>query len=160
MAAQCKLWSIIPLMLSACAPYAPDDRLLGQDRTWVIQALGAPSNELDFPVGRIMMYPKGPFGKHTYFVYLDKKNTVSRWTQVLDEKYFVQIKPGMSQDEVVEKIGISKDRFELARNRGYVWNYRYVNPHCFWFQIEFASDNTVRSSGYSRPPECRTKLGF
>jgi hypothetical protein len=47
--------------------------------------------------------------------------------------------------------------FGLARDRGYVWSYRYVTPHCFWFQIEFASGDTVRSTGYSQPPECRVR---
>ena len=102
-----------------------------------------------------MMYPRGPFGKHTYFVYLNRDGEVERWTQVLDEKNFTQIKPGMRRDEVVAIIGESKAVFGLARDRGYVWNYRYITPHCFWFQIEFASDDTVRSTGYGQPPECR-----
>ena len=102
-----------------------------------------------------MMYPRGPFGKHTYFVYLNPDDKVERWTQVLDEKNFARIQPGMRRDEVVAIIGESKSVFGLARDRGYVWNYRYVTPHCFWFQIEFASDDTVRSTGYGQPPECK-----
>jgi hypothetical protein len=80
---------------------------------------------------------------------------MERWAQVLDEKNFARIKPGMHRDEVVATIGESKAVFGLARERGYVWNYRYVTPHCFWFQIEFANDDTVRSKGYGQPPECR-----
>jgi hypothetical protein len=82
---------------------------------------------------------------------------MQRWTQVLDEKNFERIVPGMTRDQVIEIIGESKDRFGLARGRGYVWNYRYVNPFCFWFQIEFAADDTVRSAGYGKPPECRVR---
>jgi len=119
--------------------------------------MGQPSTELTTQEGKVMMYPRGPFGKHTYFVYLNPDDKVERWTQVLDEKNFARIKPGMHRDEVVATIGESKAMFGLARERGYVWNYRYVTPHCFWFQIEFARDDTVRSTGYGRPPECRVR---
>jgi hypothetical protein len=143
------------LLLCACAGYAPDNRMLGNHRDQIIQIMGQPSTELTTPEGKVMMYPRGPFGKHTYFVYLNSDDKVERWTQVLDEKNFARIKPGMRRDEVVAIIGESKAVFGLARDRGYVWNYRYITPHCFWFQIEFASDDTVRSTGYGQPPECR-----
>jgi hypothetical protein len=143
------------LLLCACAGYAPDNRMLGNHRDQIIQIMGQPSTELTTPEGKVMMYPRGPFGKHTYFVYLNSDDRVERWTQVLDEKNFARIKPGMRRDEVVAIIGESKAVFGLARDRGYVWNYRYITPHCFWFQIEFASDDTVRSTGYGQPPECR-----
>jgi hypothetical protein len=145
------------LLLSACAGYAPNNGMLGNSREQVIQVMGQPSTELTTPEGRVMQYPRGPFGKHTYFVYLNSDDEVMRWTQVLDEKNFARIEPGMRVDEVVATIGASRDTFGLARGRGYVWNYRYVTPHCFWFQIEFASDDTVRSTGYSQPPECRVR---
>lgn len=149
---------LLALLLSACAGYAPNNRMLGSSREQVIQIMGPPSTELATPEGQVMQYPRGPAGKQTYFVYLDQNGTLARWTQVLDEKNFALIKPGMRRDEVVAIIGESRDSFGLARERGYVWNYRYVNPHCFWFQIEFTAENLVRSTGYGTPPECRVRL--
>ena len=155
------LWVVIMtaslLMLSACAGYSPNDRMLGNSREQVVQIMGQPSTELSGPDGKVMIYPRGPYGKHTYFVYLNRDGTVERWTQVLKEENFARIIPGMSQDEVVAIIGESKETFGLARKRGYVWNYRYVSPHCFWFQIEFDIDDKVRSTGYGQPPECRPR---
>lgn len=104
-----------------------------------------------------MIFPRGPWGKQTYFVYFDPAGTMTRWTQVLDEKNFDLIKPGMHRNEVIAIIGESKATYGLARNRGYVWNYRYVNTFCMWFNIEFAPENLVRSTGYSKPPECRIR---
>jgi hypothetical protein len=69
----------------------------------------------------------------------------------------VLIKPDMHRDDVISILGPAKDTYGLARERGYVWNYRYVNAHCFWFNIEFTKDNLVRSTGYSKPKECRPK---
>ena len=145
----------LALCLTACAGYRPSDRMLGNSREQVIQVLGLPSAEINVPGGRALIFSRGPFGKHTYFVYLNEDGSMARWTQVLDEKNFALIKPGMTQDEVISLIGGARDRFGLARDRGYVWNYRYVNPHCVWFQIEFTRENTVRSTGYGKPPECR-----
>ena len=38
-----------------------------------------------------------------------------------------------------------------------VWNYRYENSLCRWFQVEFRSDNRVKSAEYGRPPECNIR---
>jgi len=143
------------ILLGACVSYAPSDHIVGQHRTKVIQFLGHPSTELQNLDGSIMIYSKGPFGKQTYFVYLNQEAVATRWEQVLIEKNFEKVNQGMSQDQVIRLIGISRDTVGLARNRGYVWNYRYVSPHCFWFQIEFNIEGTVRSTGYGKPPECR-----
>ena len=145
------------LLTTACAGYAPTNQMIGQHRVQIIQILGTSPKELPTPDGSVLIYPRGPFGKHTYFVYLNPEGSVTRWTQVLNEKNFAQIQPGMRRDEVIAVIGEARDTFGLARDRGYVWNYRYATPNCFWFQIEFASDDTVRSTGYGKPPECRVR---
>ena len=146
---------LLAIMVSGCASYGPTNSMLGSSKDHIINVLGKPSTELQTPDGQLLIYSKGPLGKETFFVYLNRDGVMQRWTQVLDEKNFERIVPGMTRDQVVEIIGESKDRFGLARGRGYVWNYRYVNP--FWFQIEFAADDTVRSTGYSKPPECRVR---
>lgn len=141
--------------LMGCVSYAPTDRMLGNSREQVIAALGQPTNDLQTSQGSVLMYSRGPFGKHTYFAYFSKDGRATYFEQVLSEKNFNRIQPGMHRDEVIFTIGEAKDRFGLARERGYVWSYRYVTPHCFWFQIEFSNDNVVRATGYAKPPECR-----
>jgi len=145
-------------LLSACASYGPTNKLVGLSKDHIVAVLGKPSTELQSFDGQLLIYSKGPYGKETFFVYLNRDGVMQRWTQVLNEKNFERIVPDMTRDQVIEIIGDSKDRFGLARGRGYVWNYRYVNPFCFWFQIEFAADDTVRSTGYSQPPECRVRV--
>ncbi len=144
-------------LISACAGYMPTDSMIGGDREQIIKTLGHPSNELSTSEGQVMIYPRGPSGKHTYFVYLDQNGTMSRWTQVLNEKNFTRIKPGMTRDEVISIIGESKVRDGIAFGRGYVWSWRYVNFHCFWFRVEFTPENIVRSTMYQKPPECRIR---
>jgi hypothetical protein len=131
--------------------------MIGGSREQVIRVLGTPSTENTVPEGRVLMYPRGPFGKHTYFIYLNNDGDMTRWTQVLDEKNFDRIRPGMHRDEVVSIIGESKIRDGIAFGRGYVWSWRYVNSHCFWFRAEFTPEDVVRSTMYQKPPECRLR---
>jgi hypothetical protein len=144
-------------LLNACAGYRPNERMLGNSREQIIQAMGKPAIELETSEGGVMQYPRGPLGKHTYFVYLDQNGTMSRWTQVLEEKNFDRIKPGMHRDEVIALIGESRVRDGIAFGRGDVWSWRYVNFNCFWFRVEFTPEYIVRSTMYQKPPECRIR---
>jgi hypothetical protein len=153
----CIVSTLLVLLLCGCMTYAPTDRWIGESREQIIQAMGKPSKELNASDARVMIFPRGPWGKHTYFVYLDQTGAMTRWSQVLEEKNFELIRPGMTRDEVVAIIGDSKVTYGLARDRGYVWNYRYMNTFCFWFNVEFTKEHIVRSTGYSKPPECRVR---
>lgn len=145
--------------LSSCATYAPSEGMLGLSQQQVIDRLGVPdplpqnvasATRLDFP--------RGPYGKHTFSAEFDAAGRAVRFRQLLSEENFAKIKPGMRQLEVIDLIGVAKDRFGLARDRGYVWNYRYITPFCQWFQIEFTNEDLVRSTGYSKPPECSRRF--
>ncbi len=144
--------------LQACTTYSPSSAMIGMNLTEVIDMMGKPDREIRTTDGARLEFPRGPKGKHTYFVTFDDEGKLTSWQQVLTEERFKLIKPGMPEDEVMNLIGSGKERFGLARNRGYVWSYRYQTPLCQWFQIEFTADKTVRSVGYGLPPECRPRL--
>lgn len=141
-------------MLSGCAGYGPTDSLVGQERKAAIELLGNPTAERALEKGSLLEYARGPYGKHTFFVTLGPEGSVTKWEQVLHQKNFEKIKPGMSQGEVLALIGRSFEVAGLARNRGEVWSYRYETPFCVWFQIEFTAEGQVRSAGDGIPPEC------
>ncbi len=147
-------------MLAGCATsYAPSERLIGKSPEQVIAELGQP-NPRPIELGSVsrLDFPRGPFGKHTYSVYFDASGGAVGFSQLLTEDNFNAIIPGMDQSEVINRIGVATDTFGLARNRGYVWNYRYENYLCKWFQIEFTPEQKVRSAGYGVPPECRRRF--
>lgn len=147
----------VAVLVTGCAGYAPTDAMIGQNRDEIVAVLGQPSSEAPIEGGTRLNFPRGPFGKHTYFVYLDESGKMARWKQVLDEKNFDKIRPGMMREEVIGLVGESKVRDGLARGRGYIWSYRYVNQHCFWFRVEFTPEDIVRSTMYTKPPECRAR---
>ncbi len=149
----------VSLLLMGCATsYAPSPEIIGATTEEVIARLGPPMPRPESLTNvRRLDFPRGPYGRHTYVVYFDEQGRAVRIAQLLDEKNFARIKPDMTEAEVVDIIGVSRDTFLLGRDRGYVWNYRYITPLCQWFQVEFTLEGKVRSTGYGLPPECRMK---
>lgn len=155
------LWLVgLIALLSACAGYAPETGLPGQDRAAIIARMGTPSLELPGNEGSTLVYARGPYGRHTYFISLDPQGRALRWEQRLSETYFAQVRPGMTVQDVAALIGPSREITRLGRGRGEVWSYRYENPFCQWFRVEFSAEKIVRGSGYGEPPECEDRRRF
>lgn len=140
--------------LVGCAGYSPGKAIVGKDRAAVIALMGKPAAEQNIAAGSRLVYPRGPYGRHTYFVDIDEKGMVTRWEQVLNEENFKRIHPNATEAEVESLIGPSFIKTRLGRNRGEVWAYRFETPFCIWFEIEFSAEGLVRSAGYGFPPEC------
>ena len=141
--------------LAACSSYAPPSDLSGLTQSQLINRMGQPETQRTLADGSVRLeYPTGPYGEQTWFVDFDPAGLAIRSEQVLTEKNFNQIAPGMTQREVRERLGLPGEVAALARSRGTVWSYRYENTFCLWFQVEIASDGTVRSAGSGERPEC------
>lgn len=140
--------------LSACAGYAPPPDLSGLSRDDIVARMGPPETQRQLAGGSRLEFPRGPYGVHTWFVYLDANGRATRSEQVLTEANFLRINPGMSQEEARQVLGRPGEVQGLGRHRGQVWSYRYDNPFCRWFQVELGEDQAVRSAGYGEPPEC------
>ncbi|MDI1246685.1 MAG: outer membrane protein assembly factor BamE [Rhodoferax sp.] len=145
------------LLLTACSSYAPPANLTAVDRETLLARMGPPDTERQTATGSRLEFPRGPMGHHTWFVYLDTAGRATRTEQVLTEPNFNEIMPGMTQDEVRQRLGRPSETQGLARSRGVVWSYRYENPFCQWFQVEMSQEQTVRSVGYGEPPECQKR---
>ncbi|MFN5099755.1 MAG: hypothetical protein ACK5D0_06010 [Burkholderiaceae bacterium] len=135
-------------LLSGCAGYSPSRDIVGQDRTALLASMGQPEREYEVDGISVLHYPRGPAGSHTYFVYLGKDGRVVKSEQVLTEERFNRIRSGMTKDQVIGVLGVTRITMGLARQRGYVWFYRYENVSCKSFIIEFAPDDIVRSTYY------------
>jgi hypothetical protein len=135
-------------LLSGCAGYSPSRDIVGQDKSVLVANMGQPEREYEVDGLTVLHYPRGPAGSHTYFVYLDKDRRVVKSEQVLTEERFNAIRSGMTKDQVISIVGVTKITMGLSRQRGHVWFYRYENASCKSFMIEFAPDDIVRSTYY------------
>lgn len=150
---------LAPLFVSACAGYAPSAHLVGMGRDAVVAHMGHPDRERQTDSGFRLEFPRGPYGKHTWFVYFDRMGAAKRAEQVLTEPNFAHVHEGMTQDAVLEQLGRPGVVQPLLRDRGVVWSYRYDNNLCQWFQVELSAQQVVRSAGYGQPPECEAPDG-
>jgi len=83
------------------------------------------------PDGSVQLaYPRGPMGYHTYMVQIGSDGKLRQIENVMDQKYYSRIHPGMTKDEVLYILGpsftgwttYSKARDEL------IWEWRF----CEW----------------------------
>lgn len=140
--------------LTACSGYAPPTQVSGMTQVQLVAQMGQPDMVRQTDTGTRLEFPRGPMGHHTWFVDVDTHGKVVKTEQVLTELNFNQITPGMTQDEVRQRLGRPSETQRLGRSRGVVWNYRYENHFCQWFQVEISQEQQVRSTGYGQPPEC------
>ncbi|MDO9198889.1 outer membrane protein assembly factor BamE [Rhodoferax sp.] len=153
-------WSCLLLclpLLPSCSSYSPPDALASMSREEVVARMGPPDTERRMDAGSRLEFPRGPYGKHTWFVYFDAAGRASRAEQVLTERNFSRIDVGMTQEEVRQLLGRPGEVQMLGRGRGVVWSYRYENSFCNWFQVELSLQQKVRSAGYGQPPECQAR---
>lgn len=148
-------WLSCLLLLTACSGYAPPADLAGVSQDQIVARMGPPEMRRPMEGGITRLeFPTGPYGHHTWFVDVDAAGQVVRSEQVLTERNFNLVAPGMTQAQLRQRLGRPNSVFKLARSRGVVWNYRFEGPFCEWFQVEISADQEVRSAGYGKPPEC------
>ena len=150
----CNLLLLLTACFAGCVSYGPDSELLGQDKAQVIAKMGPPSMERQLANGSRLEYPRGPFGKNTYFVFLNSERKVTGWDNVLTTSNFDKITPGMLASDVEFLIGESKSNFGVGSKAHRVWEYPFSNSICRVFQVEVTPDGKVDSTGYGYAPEC------
>jgi hypothetical protein len=140
--------------IAACTGYAPGHLVAGHGIDEVTRQLGAPTGRYTLPQGGTRLeFARGPFGRHTYMVDLDPQGRVTGWRQVLTEADFATIVPGMSADELLQRIGRPSHTRGGGWQPGEVWSYRYDAIFCQWFQISVVN-RRVRDASYGPDPLC------
>jgi hypothetical protein len=128
-----KMWMVLlsVLLLGGCAAYSGRGLKPGVDQLEnVLDVMGQPAMRWQNPDNSIQLaFPRGPMGFHTYMAYLGSDGKLRQIENVLDEKNFSRIEPGMTKEDVLRILGPSfsgwtayfKARDELA------WEWRYCN---------------------------------
>ena len=141
------------LLLGACAAYSGYGLKPGEDRLEnVLRVMGAPAMHWQNPDGSEQLaYPRGPMGYHTYMVHIAPDGKLQQIENVMNQKNFAHIQPGMTKDQVLYILGPSfpgwtayfKARDEL------VWEWRYCDTWNETARFDVLFDNskaTVRST--------------
>ena len=143
------------LLLGGCASYSPGRVQPGMDEAQVRQLMAGPPNAryANPGGGTRLEYMRGPMGFHTYMIDLDPAGRVTGWQQVLTEREFNAITPGMPVQEMLRRIGHPAQTRGGGWQPGQVWSYRYEGPFCLWWQVSVVGD-TVKDAAYGPDPRC------
>jgi len=148
------------LVLVACATYDGRDLKPGEDSLEnVLQIMGNPAKRWQNADGTIQLaYPHGPMGYQTYMVFIAKDGKLGHIENVMDQKYFARILPGMTQDEVLYILGPSYPNWTVyfEKRDELVWEWRYCDIWNEAARFNVLFDNTkgtVRST-LSRTESC------
>ncbi|WP_428423180.1 hypothetical protein [Methylibium sp.] len=146
---------VVGLLSSGCAGYGPGGLAPGVGEAQVIERMGAPTARYPQPDGgERLEFARGPMGRHTYMLDFDAGDRLLRSDQVLTEQNFLDLKIGMSRDEVLQRIGHPSHVQFLSRQQHQLWSYRYETPFCVWFQVSLDTSNKVAELGHNVDPQC------
>jgi hypothetical protein len=143
------------LALVGCASYGTSNVRVGQTAQEVQAAMGVPTGRYELPQGGTRLeYARGPMGKHTYMVDLDASGRVTRFDQVLTERHFMTIRPGITTAELLAEFGTPSDRRVVGwHEKTDVWSYRYDSWDCSWYQVS-VRDGLVKEASPGPDPLC------
>ncbi len=148
--------ALASLCLAACAAFAPVTIVPGQAEADVVRALGPVTARYAMPDGTTRVeIARGPLGRQTYMIDVDAAGRVLRGEQVLDERHFAEIVDGMTEAQVLRRIGRPAERQPVGFVGRVVWSWRYENNLCLWFRVTFGPDGrTIGGGGYLPDPLC------
>ncbi|HEX7686306.1 MAG TPA: hypothetical protein VF453_01310 [Burkholderiaceae bacterium] len=147
-------------VLCGCAlrPYEPTRVHPGDTRAAVEATMGPPTAVYALADGRQRLeYNHQPAGLQTYMIDLGPDGRVASWEQVLDENHFATIAAGMTEQDVLQRLGPPAERGRYAHPvESRTWTYRWQSPlPCVVFVISFdAATGRVLEPG-SYPPDRR-----
>ncbi len=144
---------MLAALLVSCKTYLGYELMPGRDNLEnILHVLGQPAMHWQNADGsQQLAFPRGPMGLNTYMVTIAADDKLQMIENVLAEKYFARIKPGMSQAEVLRIIGPSHPGWTayFERRDELVWEWRYCNAWGETARFDVLFDNTlgtVRSS--------------
>lgn len=152
---------LLSVLLAACATaYGPSGLQPGAGVDEVLARMGPATARHALEDGRMRLeFARGPQGLHTYMLDFDSQGRLLRSEQVLTEQRFLELRPGMTAEEVRLRIGTPSSERALPRQRHRLWSYRYETPFCIWFQVSLDAEGRVAELGHNLDPRCEFDSG-
>ena len=136
-------------LASGCATYSGSGIQPGAPEAQVLSVMGPPAMEMRDPDGtRHLYYPKGPLGNHTYVADIGANGALDgEIRNVLGDGVFNGIRPGMTSDEVLRRIGPPREKAHFARSNQTSWDYKYQDAWGYEaiFSVTFDASGIVVS---------------
>ena len=143
-------------LLAACAFIgAPGGLQPGAPIAQARAVFGGPSGEHALPDGGTRL--EFDRGRDTYMLDFDAAGRLVATRQVLNPTTFATIKPGMTREEVLARIGRPAFVVPVGWQNLSVWSYRFggLEGDCIVFQVSISNaTGTVAETGPNSDPAC------
>ncbi len=123
-------------------------------------SFGGPGAEHALPGGATRLEYRR--GRDTYMLDFDAAGRFVGSRQVLNLPTFATIRPGMSEEDVLTRIGHPAFVFPVGWQQLRVWNYRFggLEGDCFVFQVSIGNaTHRVTETGQGADPACSADSG-
>jgi hypothetical protein len=121
------LLACIAVLAAACAAYSglrPGESTENDVRA----RMGTPRLAFDNPDGsRDLIFPRGPMGNETYIARIGPDGKMVRVDQVLNDANFDSMPLGMTEDEVLRRLGPPRDTWTFRRSETHAWDWKYMD---------------------------------
>ena len=141
--------------LSGCAVLQPRLAQPGQSEAEMLATMGQPSGRYVMDGGQQRVeYAKGPQGRVTWLVDLDRAGRVAAVQQVLTPANFALVHDGMPRDALLRLLGRPGHRAGEYMNRE-TWSWRFETYDCLWLRVTLTAEGQVRGgASYLPDPQC------
>ena len=115
------------LLLASCASYDGRGLHAGASSEADVRGLmGSPALELAADDGgKSLAYPRGPLGTQTFIADIGRDGRLEAVRQVLNDGTFNAIRPGMTRDDILHRIGPPGETMQFPLSGNTAWSYRY-----------------------------------
>jgi hypothetical protein len=115
------------LLAAACASYSGYGLKPGVSTEADVRgAMGAPAMTFDGPDGsRELIYPRGPLGNETFIAHVARGGTLRSIDQVLNDGTFDSLPMGITEEEVLRRLGPPRETMAFALSHTHAWDWKY-----------------------------------
>jgi outer membrane protein assembly factor BamE (lipoprotein component of BamABCDE complex) len=144
-------------LLAGCDPQRIKELEEGVSTEADVRAkFGQPENIWDGPGGeKIFEYNRQPSGHVNYMIGIGPDGKMTALRQVLNERNFGKVQPGMMMEDVRKLLGKPMKQVPYALKNQIAWDWRYMEPPntSMVFTVYFSPDMRVVSTSTQRDPE-------
>ena len=137
------------LLLAGCASYDGRGLRPGVSSEAEVRGLmGPPAIELAVDDGgKRLAYPRGPLGTQTFMADIGRDGMLQGVRQVLNDDTFNGIRPGLTRDDILRRIGPPGETMRFSLSGNTAWDYRFVDTWGYLavFSVTFNPDGIVMS---------------
>lgn len=150
--------TLATVAVCGCATFAPGTLKPGTPIAEAQQVFAGPRAQYPLPGGGTRLEFRQ--GKQTWMLDFNAAGTLVTSRQVLTPGEFAKIVPGMTRDEVLRHIGHPVAVTPVGWQKLHVWNYRYFEGDCVWFQVSISdASGLVTDTGTGPDPACNAPNG-